>query len=54
MDELYIDSFEVKDGIFYLIQLKHYTEITYQELLGESQEKEGKLNLLLKIQQKQE
>ncbi len=54
LDDLYIESFEIKDGINKFNQLRLYMEIIYQDVLEESQGRREKQKMLLKMQQEVE
>ena len=54
LDDLYIESFEIKDGINKFNQLRLYMEIIYQDVLEESQGRKEKQKMLLKMQQEVE
>ena len=54
LDDLYIESFEIKDGINKFNQLRLYMEIIYQDAQEESQGRREKQKMLLKMQQEVE
>lgn len=54
LDDLYIESFEIKDGNINLFQLKLYMEIIYLDVLEEFQEKKEKLKMPQKMLQEVE
>ena len=54
LDDLYIESFEIKDGINKFNQLRLYMGIIYQDVLEESQGRREKQKMLLKMQQEVE